>query len=165
MDTFITEFQSLSVMVSSISEKRLVVLFTKGLEEPLRGWVKAFDLPTLVDAIKKARSMELAAPKSKFQSKSFPFFLISLRSSLPGWIMSSVKNFGGRICVIHARNLGFRVIDAMERVMLSKWKHIQLMDQILKIQNSSLIRRKVSMKRLQKGLKVIKMIGYSCPTL
>ncbi|XP_057873430.2 uncharacterized protein LOC131079483 [Cryptomeria japonica] len=60
-------------MVSSILQKRLVVLFTEGLDEPLKGWVKAFDLPTLVDAMKKARSMELAAPKSRFQSKPFSF--------------------------------------------------------------------------------------------
>lgn len=51
LDTYVTEFQNLSVMVSSILEKLLVVLFTEGLEEPLRGWVKAFDPPTLAEAI------------------------------------------------------------------------------------------------------------------
>lgn len=60
-------------MVPNITEKRLVVLFTEGLEEPLKGWVKAFDPPTLNEDIKKSRSMELVAPKSKFQSKPFSY--------------------------------------------------------------------------------------------
>ncbi|XP_059064414.1 uncharacterized protein LOC131856588 [Cryptomeria japonica] len=37
LDNYKIEFQNLSVMVNSISEKRLLVLFTKGLEEPLKG--------------------------------------------------------------------------------------------------------------------------------
>lgn len=52
-------------MVPNILEQRLVVLFIEGLLEPLRGWIKAFDLPSLQEAMKKARSMEFAAPKSK----------------------------------------------------------------------------------------------------
>lgn len=56
-------------MVPSISERRLVILFMEGLLEPLRGWVKAFDPPTLLEAMKKVRNMELAAPRSKFPSK------------------------------------------------------------------------------------------------
>lgn len=60
-------------MVPNIMEKKLVVLFTEGLEELLKGWVRVFDPPTLNEAIKKSRSMELAAPKSKFQSKPFPY--------------------------------------------------------------------------------------------
>lgn len=46
------------------------MLFIEGLLEPLRGWVKAFDPPALQEAMKKARSMELVAPSSKFGSSS-----------------------------------------------------------------------------------------------
>jgi hypothetical protein len=54
-----------------ISEQRLVMLFTKGLSEPLRGWVKAFKPETLQDAIIRTRDMEDAVPKTKTFSKPF----------------------------------------------------------------------------------------------
>ena len=38
----------------------------------MRGWIKAFDPPTLQEAMKKARSMEFAAPKSKSLHKEIP---------------------------------------------------------------------------------------------
>ena len=41
-DTYIFEFQGLEVMVIDISEARLTLLFTEGLEEPLKGLVKAY---------------------------------------------------------------------------------------------------------------------------
>jgi hypothetical protein len=47
----------MAVMVTDIFEQRLVMLFTEGLVEPLRGWVKAFRPPTLQDAIMKTRDM------------------------------------------------------------------------------------------------------------
>jgi hypothetical protein len=34
-------------MVTDVSEQRLVMLFTEGLDEPLRGWVKYFMPSTL----------------------------------------------------------------------------------------------------------------------
>jgi hypothetical protein len=46
-EAFITEFQRVSVAVTNISEPRLIMLFTEGLTEPLRGWVKAYMPPTL----------------------------------------------------------------------------------------------------------------------
>jgi hypothetical protein len=46
-EAFITEFQWVAVAVTDISEPRLIMLFTKGLTEPLRGWVKAYKPPTL----------------------------------------------------------------------------------------------------------------------
>lgn len=52
-------------------QRRLVVLFSEGLMKRLKGWIKAFDPPSFHEAMKKERSMEWAAPKSKFQSKSF----------------------------------------------------------------------------------------------
>ena len=42
------------------------------LLEPMRGWIKAFDPPTLEEAMKKARSMEFAAPKSKSLHREIP---------------------------------------------------------------------------------------------
>ena len=56
LEYFISDFQRLSVMVLEISDRRLVVLFTEGLSEPLKGWVKAFDPFNLQEAI-KARGM------------------------------------------------------------------------------------------------------------
>jgi hypothetical protein len=39
---YIEEFQRVAVMVPDVSQARLLMLFTEGLLEPLRGWVKAF---------------------------------------------------------------------------------------------------------------------------
>ena len=54
MDVYIAEFQRLSVLVTDISPRRLVVLFCDGLADPLRGWVKGHDPLTLAEATKKA---------------------------------------------------------------------------------------------------------------
>jgi hypothetical protein len=51
VEAFITEFQQKAVVVSDISEHRLVMLFTEALMEPLRCWVKAFKPHTLQEAI------------------------------------------------------------------------------------------------------------------
>jgi hypothetical protein len=48
---FISEFQRAAVAVTDTSKPRLVMLFTEGLTEPLRGWVKAYWPHTLQDAI------------------------------------------------------------------------------------------------------------------
>lgn len=53
VDAYIAEFQRLSVMVTGISERRLVILFSEGLMEPLKGWIKVFDPPSLQEAMKK----------------------------------------------------------------------------------------------------------------
>jgi hypothetical protein len=46
-EAFISEFQRVAVAMTDISEPRLVMLFTEGLTEPLRGWVKAYRPHTL----------------------------------------------------------------------------------------------------------------------
>ena len=61
LEQFINDFQKLALMVPNISEWRLAILFIEKLIGPLKGWVKAFDPPTLHEAMKKACSMELAA--------------------------------------------------------------------------------------------------------
>jgi hypothetical protein len=51
IEAFITEFQWVAMAVTDISELKMIMLFTEGLIEPLRGWVKAYRPPTLQDAI------------------------------------------------------------------------------------------------------------------
>ena len=47
LESYINEFQRLSVMVYDISKHRQVMLFMEGLTEPLRGWVKSLDPSSL----------------------------------------------------------------------------------------------------------------------
>jgi hypothetical protein len=47
------------------------MLFTEGLTEPLKGWVKAYRPPTLQDAILRTRDLEDSVPKTKNFSKPF----------------------------------------------------------------------------------------------
>jgi hypothetical protein len=51
VEAYIDEFQRLAVMVQYMSPTRLMILFTEGLMEPLKGWVKAFKPTILQDAI------------------------------------------------------------------------------------------------------------------
>ena len=44
-------------MVQDVSQVRLMMLFTEGLMEPLRGWVKAFKPTNLHDTIWKTRDL------------------------------------------------------------------------------------------------------------
>jgi hypothetical protein len=62
---YIDEFQRLAVMVQDMSPIRLMMLFTEGLMEPLKGWVKAFKPTNLQEAIWKTRDLGPAA-KPKF---------------------------------------------------------------------------------------------------
>ena len=64
-ETFISEFQRISVMVSNISESRLIMLFTEALINPLRGWVKAYKPITLQDVISRTRNLQDFVPKNK----------------------------------------------------------------------------------------------------
>ena len=45
-------------MVTDISKQSLVIIFTEGLSELLKGWVKAFRINTLQDVITKTQDME-----------------------------------------------------------------------------------------------------------
>jgi hypothetical protein len=62
---YIEEFHRLAVMVQDISPTRLMMLFTEGLMEPLKGWVKDFKPTNLHDAICRKRDLGPAA-KLKF---------------------------------------------------------------------------------------------------
>jgi hypothetical protein len=70
-EAFITEFQRVAMAVTDISEPRLIMLFTEGLTEPLRGWVKAYRPHTLQDAILRTRDLADSVPKTKTFSKPF----------------------------------------------------------------------------------------------
>jgi hypothetical protein len=59
------------VAVIDISDPRLIMLFTEGLTEPLRGWVKAYRPHTLQDAILHTQDLEDSVPKTKPFSKPF----------------------------------------------------------------------------------------------
>jgi hypothetical protein len=52
-------------MVQDVSQSRFVMIFTEGLMEPLKGWVKAFKPTNLQDAIWRTRDLG-PATKSKF---------------------------------------------------------------------------------------------------
>jgi hypothetical protein len=71
VEAFITEFQQVAVAVTDISEPRLIMLFTEGLTEPLRGLVKAYRPPTLQDAILHIRDLADSVSKTKTFSKPF----------------------------------------------------------------------------------------------
>jgi len=61
------------MMVTDISEARLVMLFTEGLTEPLRGWVKAYKPTSLQDAVSRARDLQESISKPKFTPRpNFP---------------------------------------------------------------------------------------------
>jgi hypothetical protein len=70
-EVLITEFQRVAMAVTDILEPRLIMLFTEGLTEPLRRWVKAYRSPTLQDAILRTRDLENSVPKTKTFSKPF----------------------------------------------------------------------------------------------
>lgn len=50
---YITKFQRLVMMVTDISEARLIMLFLEGLAEPLHGWMRAYKPISLMDAISR----------------------------------------------------------------------------------------------------------------
>jgi hypothetical protein len=66
-EAYIDEFQRLAVMVQKVdmSLTRLMILFTEGLMEPLKGWVKAFKPTNPQEAIWKTRDLGPAV-KPKF---------------------------------------------------------------------------------------------------
>ena len=59
------EFEKISVMVSDVSMARLVLLFTNGLKEPLRGLLKSHKLSTFKDAMNLTRDLQNMLPRTK----------------------------------------------------------------------------------------------------
>ena len=65
-EAYLLEFQNLSVMVYDISMDRLVLLYTKGVEEPFKGPVKAHNPTTLKDAINLTRHLLNVLPRTRY---------------------------------------------------------------------------------------------------
>ena len=64
IDQYIGEFQKLSILVTKFFERRWILLFIDRLAEPLKGWVKGFNPTTLLEVIKKERSMASSTTSS-----------------------------------------------------------------------------------------------------
>ncbi|XP_059064617.1 uncharacterized protein LOC131856731 [Cryptomeria japonica] len=59
-------------MVPDISEKRIIYLFLDGLEDPIKGLVKAFSPSTLQEAIKRSLQLETYMPKKPVTNQKPP---------------------------------------------------------------------------------------------
>eukprot|EP01018_Ginkgo_biloba_P004218 Gb_09021 [translate_table: standard] len=70
VESYVTEFQRVAVMVPNVLERRLTFLSIKGLFKPLKGLVKAFAPSSLQDAIKRALTLEPSTLRSRFSSQS-----------------------------------------------------------------------------------------------
>jgi hypothetical protein len=57
--------------VTDISDPRMIMLFTEGLINPLRGWVKEYKPPTLQDDILHTQYLENSMPETRTFSKPF----------------------------------------------------------------------------------------------
>lgn len=65
VETCISEFLRLSVMVLDLFEARRVFMFVEGLGEPLSGLVKSNSPTTLQDVVERARDLQDALPRAK----------------------------------------------------------------------------------------------------
>ena len=80
---YMLEFENISVIVSDVSMDRLVLLFTEGFTEPLRGLVKSHKLAILKDSMNLTRGLQNVLPRTKY-----PPNIISLP------ILRKVRNHG-----------------------------------------------------------------------
>ncbi|KAH9318122.1 hypothetical protein KI387_019891, partial [Taxus chinensis] len=64
VEEYVVEFERLSIMIMNVTEKRLIVLFIKDLNEPLKGLVRAFDPLSFQEVIKKSLDLEGVATKT-----------------------------------------------------------------------------------------------------
>jgi hypothetical protein len=58
-----------SVMVPDVLEPRLIMMYIEGLIKPMRGWVKAFNIVTLQDAIERTIDLVGEANRNRFTPK------------------------------------------------------------------------------------------------
>ena len=56
-------------MVTDISKSRLILLFTEGLAEPLKGLVKAYRPTTLQEAMSRTRDLQDAIPRTNYPTR------------------------------------------------------------------------------------------------
>ena len=69
LEAYILEFEKISVMVSYVSMRRLVLLFTEDLDEPLKGLVKSHKPTTLKDAMILTIDLQDVLPRTRFPPK------------------------------------------------------------------------------------------------
>ena len=72
VNEYIEEFQKVFVMVPNMSEKRIVYLFLDGLEDFVKGLVKAFSPSTLQEAIKRSLQLETCVPMKPTTNQKTP---------------------------------------------------------------------------------------------
>ena len=65
IESYISEFLRLSIMVPDLSVARRVYMFIDGLDEPLHGLVKSTKPITLNDVIERSRDLQDSLPKAK----------------------------------------------------------------------------------------------------
>ena len=65
-ESYISEFPKVAVMVIDISESRMILLFTQGLVETLRGLVKSYRPTTLQEAVSRTRDLQDEIPRTKY---------------------------------------------------------------------------------------------------
>lgn len=65
LEDYIVQHLKLLVMVSNLTMRRRVCLFTGGMAEPLHGLVRTTKPTTLLEALEKARYLQHALPKEK----------------------------------------------------------------------------------------------------
>lgn len=70
----LAEFQRLLVMVSNISEVRLIMLFIDGFFEPLRGWVQSNWSLSFQDVVSRGRGMLDVVSKTRALEPTRPTF-------------------------------------------------------------------------------------------
>ena len=74
LEAYMLEFENISLIFSNVSMVRLVLLFTKGLTQPLRGLVKSHKPIALKDAMNLTRYLQNVLPRTKYPPKpNFPY--------------------------------------------------------------------------------------------
>jgi hypothetical protein len=71
VESFVNEFQRIAVMVPDMSQSRCVMLFIEGLQDRLKGLVRAFRPATLKEAIDV--TFRLDTPPTSYQADKKPF--------------------------------------------------------------------------------------------
>ena len=67
VEAFVSEFRRVAVMVTDVSESKLVMLFTEALNEPLHGWVKAYKPSTLYERSVEPKIYKIQLPRIGFR--------------------------------------------------------------------------------------------------
>ena len=70
LEAYISEFQKVAVMVTNILESRLILLFTEGLTEPLKGMVKDYKPTTMKEVVSRTRLLERCNSENQLSSQT-----------------------------------------------------------------------------------------------